>query len=170
MNQSWSADVIQEGMLLALDSEAGSWPKSTNTTHLLSDLCRLLFLGPKLSQEELPFPIMLHFSNGSPYSGATKGHGCGKKGNFSIILSWCSPNRWTFNTEACLIQKEKCFLKHNMETRYIAMSFPIFRTKYISWLMTLINIGLSLELPFQKGSEWTHCFNYSLSLLPTCSW
>lgn len=56
MNYSWRAHVIQEGTLLALDSDVGPWPKSTDTVHLSTDPQCLLFMGPKLSREELPLP------------------------------------------------------------------------------------------------------------------
>lgn len=46
MNHSWRADVIQEGMLLALDSEVESQPKATKAYHLLSDSWNLLFFSP----------------------------------------------------------------------------------------------------------------------------
>lgn len=52
-----SRRAIQEGMLLTLDSAAGLWPKSTNTTHLSTDPRSLLFLGPQLSRGKLPLPL-----------------------------------------------------------------------------------------------------------------
>lgn len=91
-------------MLLALDSDVGPWPKSTNTVHLSSAPRSLLFVDPELSQEELPLPIAA-FQETWCYFGAPKGRG--KERKFSTILLWCSQKRLTLNIGACLIRKKR---------------------------------------------------------------
>lgn len=91
------------------------------------------FCGPQVILGGAAPPYTLHFDYRNPYSGTPKGCRHGKKGKISTILSWCSQKRLTLNTKGHLTQKEKCALKHSMETRNISISFPVLRTKCVSW-------------------------------------
>lgn len=149
MNYSWRAHVIQEGTLLALDSDVGPWPKSTNTVHLSTDPQCLLFMGPKLSREELPLPRAAFQQTLVLFWGSK---GAWEEGKFSTIFPWRSQKRLTLNMRTRLTQKEKCFLKHSVESRSIALSYPGLSAKCVSWspVDDLINTGLSPELPFHE--------------------
>lgn len=73
----------------------------------------------------------LHFRKPWCYFGALKGRG--KKGKFSTIFPWRSQKRLTLNMRARLTQKEKCFLKHSVESKSIALSYPGLSTECVSW-------------------------------------
>ena len=175
MNHSWRADVIQEVMLLALDSEVGSQPKATNTPHLLSDSWNLLLFSLKLSLEELPVlqnAVALHFGNCSHPSGASK-------------RVWTWQERENFHNLVLVFPKEinleywgtsnsegKVFLAQygNQECLYKLSKSEDQTCFLVFGMMILINADPSPELPFQEEPKYTRCHNYFPSLPPTCSW
>lgn len=167
MNYSWRADVIQEGMLLALDSDVGPRPKSTNTVHLSADPWSLLFVDPKLSREELPLPIAA-FQEPWCYFGAPKGRG--KERKFSTILPWYSQKRLTLNTGACLIRKKWVPEAHDGDRGYLfELSCPQDQMCSLS-LVDEINQSWSITRTGRAPADLLPRFLPLPYPTPTCSW